>query len=66
MILLTTGGQVNFPGLGINLEHVIRGFNIFGIHISLSGIIIAISMFLALFITERLAKKNGTEYGTIS
>lgn len=58
MILLTTGGQVNFPGLGINLEHVIRGFNIFGIHISLSGIIIAISMFLALFITERLAKKT--------
>lgn len=57
-IFLTTGGQVNFPGLGLTMEHLIEGFEIFGIHISLSGILIAISMFLGLFITERLAKKT--------
>ncbi len=57
-IFLTTGGQVNFPGLGINIEHLIEGFEIFGLHISLSGILIAVSMFLGLFITERLAKKT--------
>lgn len=57
-ILLTTGGQVNFPGLGLTIEHLIEGFDIFGLHISLSGILIAIAMFLGLFITERLAKKT--------
>jgi len=57
-ILLTTGGQVNFPGLGLTIENLIEGFDVFGLHISLSGILIAISMFLGLFITERLAKKT--------
>ncbi|MBQ8632666.1 MAG: prolipoprotein diacylglyceryl transferase [Lachnospiraceae bacterium] len=57
-IFLTTGGQVNFPGLGLTIENLIEGFEIFGFHISLSGILIAISMFLGLFITERLAKKT--------
>lgn len=57
-IFLTTGGQVNFPGLGLTIENLIEGFEIFGIHISLSGILIAISMFLGLFVTECLAKKT--------
>ncbi len=56
---LTTGGQVNFPGLGITIEHLLEGFQIFKLHISLSGILIAFAMFLGLFITERLAKKTG-------
>lgn len=49
---------MNFPGLGLNMEHFIEGFEVFGIHISLSGILIALAMFLGLFITERLAKKT--------
>ncbi len=57
-IFLTTGGQVNFPGFGLTIEHLIEGFEIFGLHISLSGILIALAMFLGLFITERLAKKT--------
>lgn len=63
-ILLTTGGQVNFPGLGLTIENLIEGFDIFGLHISLSGILIALAMFLGLFITERLAKKTeqNTDY----
>lgn len=57
-IILTTGGPVNFPGLGLNIEHLIEGFDVFGIHISLAGILIAFAMFLGLFITECLAKKT--------
>lgn len=59
VIFLTTGGPVNFPGLGLNFEKLIEGFEVFGIHISLVGILIAAAMFLGLFITERLAKKTG-------
>lgn len=57
-ILLTTGGPVNFPGLGLTIEYLIEGFDVFGIHISLVGILIAVAMFLGLFITEHLAKKT--------
>lgn len=57
-IFLTTGGPVNFPGLGLNIEYLIEGFEVFGIHISLVGILIAAAMFLGLFVTERLAKKT--------
>jgi len=57
-IFLTTGGPVNFPGLGLNFDKLIEGFTVFGIHISLTGILIAVAMFLGMFITERLAKKT--------
>lgn len=57
-IFLTTGGPVNFPGLGLTIEYLVEGFEIFGIHISLVGILIAVAMFLGLFITERRAKKT--------
>lgn len=57
-MVLTTGGPVNFPGLDIFLEHLAEGFEVFGLHISLSGILLALAMFLGLFITECLAKKT--------
>ncbi len=57
-IFLTTGGPVNFPGLGLYFEKLLEGFDVFGFHISLVGILIAVAMFLGLFITERLAKKT--------
>ena len=58
IIFLITGGPVNFPGLGLQIDKLIEGFEIFGIHISLVGILIAAAMFLGLFITECLAKKT--------
>ncbi|MBP3576629.1 MAG: prolipoprotein diacylglyceryl transferase [Lachnospiraceae bacterium] len=58
VIFFTTGGPVNFPGLDLHIEKLVKGFEIFGIHISLVGICIAAAMFLGLFITERLAKKT--------
>ena len=57
-ILLTTGGPMKFPELGLSIDSLIEGFDIFGIHVSLVGIMIALAMFLGLFITERLAKKT--------
>lgn len=57
-ILLTTGGPMKFPELGLSIDSLIEGFDILGIHVSLVGIMIALAMFLGLFITERLAKKS--------
>lgn len=57
-IFLTTGGPINFPGLELAIEHLIKGFEVFGIHISLSGILLAAALLLGLLITERLAKKT--------
>lgn len=51
-------GSVNFPGVGVQMEHLMEGIRIFGIEISFSGILIALSLFLGLFISERLAKKT--------
>ncbi len=56
---LTVDGSVKFPGLGITFEHLIEGFNVFGFHISLSGILIAVALLVGLFLTEHLAKKTG-------
>lgn len=61
VIFLTTGGPVNFPGLGLDFEKLIEGFDVFGIHISLVGILIAAAMFVGLFITECIAKKSGQD-----
>lgn len=56
---LTADGPVKFPGLDITIEHLIEGFDVFGVHISLSGILIAVALLVGLFLTERLAKKTG-------
>lgn len=58
-IWLTSDGAVKFPGLDLSLEHLISGYEVFGITISLSGILIAVALFLGLFIAECLAKKTG-------
>lgn len=56
---LTVDGSVKFPGLGITIEHLMEGFDVFGLHISLSGILIAVALLVGLFLTEYLAKKTG-------
>ena len=56
---LVANGPVKFPGLGITIEHLIEGFDVFGFHISLSGILIAVALLVGLFFTERLAKRTG-------
>ena len=56
---LIADGPVKFPGLGITIEHLMEGFDVFGFHISFSGILIAIALLVGLFLTERLAKRTG-------
>ena len=57
-IRITADGAVRFPGVNLGLEHLKEGIEVFGITISFSGILIALSLFLGLFIVENLAKKT--------
>ncbi len=57
-IWLTSDGAVRFPGLNLGMEYLKEGIEIFGITISFSGILIALALFLGLFIVEGLAKKT--------
>lgn len=58
LITLTADGAIRFPGLKINVEHLMEGIEVFGIHISFSGMLIALALFLGLMIAEHLAKKT--------
>lgn len=57
-IRLIADVAIRFPGLDMRLEHLMEGIEIFGITISFSGILIAVSLILGLFIAESLAKKT--------
>lgn len=48
--------NINFPHLGIHLEHVPKTFSIFGFEIALYGVCIAIGMILAFVIMDRTSK----------
>lgn len=51
-------GSVRFPELGLEIEHLADGIEIFGIHISFYGILIAFAMLVGLLLTEYIAKKS--------
>lgn len=55
--LLTT--NIYFPNLGIELENVSSGIDVFGFRITFYGIIIGIGMLLGWLITEWIAKNTG-------
>ena len=48
--------SINFPHLGIHLEHVPKSFSIFGFDIALYGVCIAIGMILAFVIMDKTSK----------
>jgi len=58
LILLMADGAVRFPGLKVGVEHLMEGIEIFGIHISFFGMLVALSLFLGLVIAEGLARKT--------
>ncbi|MGN0506005.1 MAG: prolipoprotein diacylglyceryl transferase [Lachnospiraceae bacterium] len=58
-MFFTADGFVRFPELGVEIEHLADGIEVFGIHISYYGILIACAMLFGLIITEYLAKKSG-------
>lgn len=56
--------DIRFPNLGINLEHVTKGFDIFGFHIAWYGVIIAVGMCVGILLATRQAKLTGQDPDT--
>ena len=55
--------QINFPNLGIYLEHVGKSFDVFGFEIAFYGITMATGILTGYLIA---AKKNRAETGRLS
>lgn len=51
--------EINFPNLGIYLNHVGKNISIFGFSIAYYGIVIVTGMLIAIWIAEREAKRTG-------
>ena len=51
--------EVNFPNLGIYLDHVGKSISIFGFSIAYYGIVIVTGMMIAIWIAQREAKRTG-------
>ena len=50
---------INFPHIGIYLDHVGKSISVFGLDIAYYGIIMGCSILLGLFLAEREAKRTG-------
>ena len=51
--------EINFPNLGIYLDHVRKNISIFGFYIAYYGIVIVTGMMIAIWIAQREAKRTG-------
>ena len=51
--------EINFPNLGIYLDHVGKNISIFGFSIAYYGIVIVTGMLIAIWIAQREAKRTG-------
>lgn len=51
--------EINFPNLGIYLDHVGKNISIFGFSIAYYGIVIVTGMMIAICIAQREAKRTG-------
>lgn len=51
--------EINFPNLGIYLDHVEKNISIFGFSIAYYGIVIVTGMMIAIWIAQREAKRTG-------
>lgn len=51
--------QINFPNLGISLEHVGKSFNVFGFEIAFYGIAIATAIMAGYLLAAKEAKRTG-------
>lgn len=51
--------EINFPNLGIYLDHVGKNNSIFGFSIAYYGIVIVTGMMIAIWIAQREAKRTG-------
>lgn len=55
--------EINFPNLGIYLDHVGKNISIFGFSIAYYGIVIVTGMMIAIWIAQREAKRTGQNPG---
>lgn len=53
--------RISFPNIGLDLNFVPDGFQIFGIPVRLYGVVIAIGFLAALFIVSKEAKRTGQD-----
>ncbi len=53
--------EINFPNLGIYLDHVGKNISVFGFSIAYYGIVIVTGMLIAIWIAEREAKRTGQD-----
>ena len=51
--------EINFPNLGIYLDHVGKNISIFGFSIAYYGIVIVTGLMIAIWIAQRQAKRTG-------
>ncbi len=51
--------EINFPNLGIYLDHVGKNISIFGFSIAYYGIVIVTGMMIAIWIAQKEAKRTG-------
>lgn len=51
--------EINYPNLGIYLDHVGKNISIFGFSIAYYGIVIVTGMMIAIWIAQREAKRTG-------
>ena len=51
--------EINFPNLGLYLDHVGKSISIFGFSIAYYGIVIVTGMMIAIWIAQREAKRTG-------
>lgn len=52
-------GSVRFPELGLEIEHLADGIELFGIHISFYGMLLASAMLAGLLLLNLLQKNRG-------
>lgn len=57
--------EINFPNLGIYLDHVGKSISIFGFSIAYYGIVIVTGMMIAIWIAQREAKRTGRTRSSI-
>lgn len=55
---MVVGASVRFPHLGIEIEHMVKGFDIFGFHIAFYGVIIGIGMIAGILVALWEAKRT--------
>ena len=55
---MVVGASVRFPHLGLEIEHMVKGFDIFGSHIAFYGVIIGIGMIAGILVALWEAKRT--------